>query len=166
MTIQIMKLFIQEHVFTWRERFTVQDEAGRDRYYVEGELFSWGKKLHVCTPDGREVAYIEQQLFTFRPRYAVYANGILLGEVVREFSFFRPRYTVEGVDGTDWDVEGEFWAHNYVVYRNGSPIVSIAKEWLTWGDYYALDVRDPADEITALALVLAIDCAVEQASNS
>ena len=157
-----MKLLIQEKVFSWNDRFTVRDEEGRDRYFVEGELFSWGKKLHVCTPDGQEVAYIEQKVFSFRPRYCVYANGERIGEVVREFTFFRPRYTVEGAG---WDVEGEFWSHNYTVSRHGEPIVSIQKEWFTWGDCYALDIRDPADEIQALALVLAIDCAMEQDNN-
>ena len=81
--MDFMKLLIEERIFTWSDRFTVRDEAGNDRYYVEGELFSWGKKLHVCDLSGREVAYIEQQLFTFRPRYAVYAGGRLIGEVVR-----------------------------------------------------------------------------------
>lgn len=157
-----MKLLIQEKIFTWSDRFTVRDEGGADRYYVEGELFSWGKKLHVTNTAGREVAYIEQKLFTFKPRYEVYSEGELIGEVVREFSFFRPRYIVEGAD---WDVEGEFWSHDYTVYRSGAPIVSIQKEWFTWGDCYALDIRDPADEITALALVLAIDCAMEQDNN-
>ncbi len=158
-----MKLLIEEQVFTWRDRFTVMDEAGVERYYVEGELFSWGRKLHVTDLKGREVAYVEQQLFTFLPRYAVYAGGVLIGEVVKEFSFFRPRYTVEGAD---WDVEGDFWDHDYTVFRGGVPVVSIQKEWFTWGDCYTLDIRDPKDEIQALALVLAIDCAVEQANNS
>ena len=157
-----MKLLIQEKIFTWNDRFTVKDEAGIDRYLVEGELFSWGKKLHVATPNGQEVAYVEQKLFTFRPRYQVFAEGALIGEVVREFSFFRPRYTVEGAD---WEVEGDFWAHDYTVYRGNLPIVSIQKEWFTWGDCYVLDIHDPNDEIQALALVLAIDCAIEQDSN-
>ena len=158
-----MKLLIEEQIFTWRDRFTVMDEAGVERYYVEGELFSWGRKLHVTDLKGREVAYVEQQLFTFLPRYAVYAGGVLIGEVVKEFSFFRPRYTVEGAD---WDVEGDFWDHDYTVFRGGVPVVSIQKEWFTWGDCYTLDIRDPRDEIQALALVWAIDCAVEQANNS
>lgn len=157
-----MKLLIKEKVFSWGDRFTVYDEAGNSRYYVEGELFSWGKKLHVCDTSGREVAYIEQQLFRFRPRYSVYAGGTLIGEVVREFSFFRPHYTVEGAD---WDVEGDFWSHDYSVSRGGRPVVSISKEWFTWGDCYALSIYDPADEIQALALVLAIDCIMEQDNN-
>jgi uncharacterized protein YxjI len=158
-----MKLLIEQEILTWRDKFTVMDECGNDRYYVKGELFSWGKKLHVTDLSGREVAYVEQQLFTFLPRYAVYAGGVLIGEVVKEFSFFRPRYTVEGAD---WDVEGDFWDHDYTVFRGGVPVVSIQKEWFTWGDCYTLDIRNPADEIQALALVLAIDCAIEQQNNS
>ena len=154
-----MKLLIEQEILTWRDKFTVMDDCGNPRYYVKGEFFSWGKKLHVTDLSGREVAYVEQQLFTFLPRYAVYAGGVLIGEVVKEFTFFRPRYTVEGAD---WEVEGDFWAHDYTVSRRGRVVVDIQKEWFTWGDCYALNIRDPADEIQALALVLAIDCAIEQ----
>ena len=150
-----MKLLIEERIFSWNDRFTVWDEAGNDRYYVEGELFSWGKKLHVCDLSGREVAYIEQQIFTFKPRYSVYANGQLIGEVVREFSFFRPHYTVEGAD---WDVEGDFWAHDYTVSRRGQVVVDIQKEWFTWGDCYVADIENSINEIMVLAVVLTIDC--------
>lgn len=153
-----MRLLIQEKAFTWADRFNVTDEAGNDRYSVEGQLFSWGKKLHVFDMTGREVAYIEQKVMSFMPRYRVYVGETLIGEVVREFSFFRPKYSVLGAG---WDVEGEYWEHNYTVTKNGRPIVSIDKEWFTWGDCYTLDIADPADEIYALALVLAIDCAME-----
>ncbi len=153
-----MRLLINEHVFSWSDRFTVRDEAGNDRYYVEGELFSWGKKLHVYSMIGQEVAYIEQQVFSFRPRFGVFAQGERIGEVVREFTFFRPRYTVEGAG---WDVEGDFWTHDYTVSRHGCPVVHISREWFTWGDCYVLDIANSADELQALALVLAIDCAVE-----
>ena len=157
-----MKLLIEQKVFSFRDCFSVLDESGNERYYVKSALFSWGKKLYVTNAEGREVAYIEQQLFTFRPRYAVYADGRLIGEVVKEFSFFRPHYTVEGAN---WDVQGDFWAHDYTVFRGSTPVVSIQKEWFTWGDCYALNIRNPADEIQALALVLAIDCAIEQQNN-
>ena len=35
-----MKLYIKQKVFSWGDKFTVKDEAGRDRYYVEGEIFT------------------------------------------------------------------------------------------------------------------------------
>lgn len=153
-----MRLLIQEKVFSWADQFTVTDDAGNPRYKVEGQLFSWGKKLHVYDMAGREAAYIEQKVMSFMPRYRVYVGENLIGEVVREFSFFRPKYSVLGAG---WDVEGEFWEHSYTVTQNGRLVVSIDKEWFTWGDCYVLDIENPADEIHALALVLAIDCAME-----
>ena len=48
-----MKLLIQQQIFSFRDRFTVMDEYGNDRFYVMGELFSWGKKLHVTDLSGR-----------------------------------------------------------------------------------------------------------------
>ncbi len=29
-----MKLYIKQKVFSWGDKFTVKDEAGRDRYYA------------------------------------------------------------------------------------------------------------------------------------
>mgnify|MGYP003537764762 FL=1 len=47
-----------------------------------------------------------------------------------------------------------------------NPIVTIEKEWMTWGDSYELTITDPRDEIIALAVVLTIDCVVEQQNNN
>ena len=55
-------------------------------------------------------------------------------------------------------------AHDYEITQNGNPIVTIRKEWMTWGDSYELDIADPQNEIIALAVVLTIDAVM--ASNS
>ncbi|MBR3953971.1 MAG: LURP-one-related family protein [Clostridia bacterium] len=154
-----MKLYIKQKVFSWKDRFTVWDANGNDRYYVEGELFSWGKKLHVYDVQQHEVAFIYQKVFSFLPRYFVSVNGVDIAEIVKEFTFFKPKYRIEGMN---WDVDGDFWNHNYTVSRAGSSVVRIQKEWMTWGDSYELDIANPADEIPALAVVLAIDCVMAQ----
>lgn len=158
-----MKLYIKQQVFSWRDRFYVKDEAGRDRYYVEGELFSWGKKLHVYDMEGREVIYIQQKVMSWLPRYHIFIQGRETAEIVRELTFFRPRYRVGGLD---WEVEGDFWAHEYTVTRAGRPVVTISKEWFTWGDSYALDLAEARDELPALAVILAIDCIMAQQRSS
>ena len=109
------------------------------------------------------VAFIQQELFTFLPQFTVFVGGAEVARVKREFTFFRPRYTVEGLD---WDVDGSFWEHDYQITANGRPIVTITKEWMTWGDTYELDIADPADEIVALAVVLTIDCVQEMQNNN
>ena len=152
-----MKLYIKQKVFSWADKFTVRDESGNDRYYVEGELFSWGKKLHVNDIKGNEVAFIQQKVFSFLPKYFVFVGGEQIAEIVKEFTFLRPKYRIEGLD---WDINGSFWAHDYEITRSGNPIVTIRKEWMTWGDSYELDIADPRDEIVALAVVLTIDCVI------
>ena len=158
-----MKLYIKEKVFSWSDTFYVKDANGEDKYTVEGEFFSLGKKLHVYDRHGAEVAFIQQELFTFLPQFTVFVGGAEVARVKREFTFFRPRYTVEGLD---WDVDGSFWEHDYQITRQGSPIVTIQKEWMTWGDSYMLDIANPADEIIALAVVLTIDCVQEMQQNN
>ena len=156
-----MKLYIKQKVFTWGDKFTVKDINGNDRYYVEGEIFSWGKKLHVYDMNGNEAAFIQQKVFSFLPRYFVYVGDEQVAEIVKEFSFLFPRYSIEGLG---WDIEGRFMAHDYEITQNGRPIVTISKEWMTWGDSYELDIADSKDEIVALAVVLTIDAVM--ASNS
>lgn len=156
-----MKLYMKQKVFSWADRFTIKDEYGADKYYVEGQVFSFGKKLRVYDLVGNEVAYIEQQVFTFLPRFYVYVNGSKVAEIVKEFSFFTPRYSVEGLG---WDVEGSFMAHDYWITKNGSEIIRISKEWMTWGDSYQIDIQEKENEIIALAVVLAIDCVMAASS--
>jgi len=150
-----MKLYIKQKVFSWNDKFTVVDEYGNSCYTVEGELFSFGKKLHVYDRDGMEVAFIQQKLFTFKPRYHVYILGEQVAEIVKEITFLRPRYRIEGLG---WEIEGDFWAHDYQITCDGQNIVAIRKEWMTWGDSYELDIAEGESEIMALAVVLCIDC--------
>lgn len=153
-----MKLCIRQKAFSWVDRFTVFDGNGADKYYVEGELFSWGKKLHVTDVNGREAAFIQQKVSSFTPRFFVYIDGRECAEIVKRFTFFYEKYEIEGLD---WTIEGDFWLHEYRITQNGREIVSLSKEWFTWGDCYALDIADPKNETLALAVVLAIDAVHE-----
>ena len=158
-----MKLLIKEKAFSWADTFTVKDEQGNDRWLVKGKPFSFGRKLHVMNVYGEEAARIEQELFRFKRRYNVIVSGRQTASVVQEITFFKPRFTVEG---PGWDVQGNFWGHEFTVTEGGRTVVSISKEWFTWGDCYVLDIADGTDEMTALAVVLSIDCMAEQSSSS
>ncbi len=158
-----MKLYIKQKVFSWNDKFTVKDESGADRYFVEGEIFSFGKKLHVYNVDQTERIYLQQKVWSFLPRFFVFVDGLQVAEIVKEFTFMKPRYSVLGLN---WEVTGNFWAHDYEVLNQGHVVVTIKKEWLAWGDTYVLDIGDPRDEINALAVVLAIDAVMAQQKSS
>lgn len=158
-----MKLYIKEKVFSWGDKFTVKDEHGYDKYVVEGEVFTWGKKLHIYDMTGREVAFIKQQVWSFLPRYYVFCGGQQVAEIKKEFTFLFPKYSIEGLG---WEIDGSFLAHEYEITQRGRSIVTISKEWMTWGDSYELNIANPADEILALAVVITIDCVMESNSGA
>ena len=56
-----------------------------------------------------------------------------------------------------WQCDGDFLSWNYSVTAGSRLVADIAKQFLSWGDTYTLDISDPGDEIMALMLVIAID---------
>lgn len=152
-----MELMIKQRVFSWSDSYDVYDETGEARYFVKAELFSFGHQIHVYDKrSGRELGAIHQRLFSFMPTFEIVIDGQVRGTVCKEFSFFTPRYSV---DFRGWDVEGDFFSWNYRVSHADREVMSITKEWMTWGDTYVLRYSNPADEMPGLLLVIAIDAA-------
>ena len=158
-----MKLYMKEKVFSWGDKFTVWDEWGNDKYYVQGEVFTLGKKLHIYDLSGNEAAFIRQELFTLLPRFDVYCGNDHIAQIRKEFTLFYQKYTI---DSLGWEVHGSFLAHDFEITHRGRTIVTITKEWMTWGDSYCLEIADQTNELVALAVVLAIVCIAEAASNN
>ena len=141
----------------------MKDSHGNDRYFVEGEVFSFGKKLHIYNSTHNEKAFIKQELLTWMPRYSVFIGDRQVAQVVKKFTLFLHQYSIEGLG---WEVDGDFFAHEYQIRKSGRVIASIHKEWMTWGDSYELDIDDGVDEVMALAVVLAIDAVIESSQNN
>lgn len=158
-----MKLYIKQKVFAWSDTFVVKDELGNDKYFVKGEFLSLGHKLHVYNNLDQEVGYISQRLLTLMPRFDLTVNGEFIGQLVKKFRFFQHSYYV---DGTSLELEGEFLAHEYSLSRNNQIIMTISKEWFTWGDSYVLDILNPEDELLCLCVTLAVDCEMCSSNNS
>lgn len=152
-----MQLLIKQRVFSWTDTYDVYDEYGQPRYFVRTEFLNIGHHIHVYRKDtGEEVGAIHQRLLTFLPKFDIEVSGREVGSISKEFSLFLPRYEV---DYKGWDVEGNFLEWNYRVLQGNQEVMSIEKEWLTWGDTYVLRYSNPANELPGLLLVLAIDAA-------
>ncbi len=150
-----MKLLIKQRVFSWTDTYDVYDEIGNPVYYVKAEFFSFGHQIHVYEKStDREVGGVFQKLLTFLPTFEVNINGLTVGEIKKQFTFFKPQYEI---DFNGWRVEGDFFGWDYDVYSGERPVAHITKEWLTWGDTYVIDIINPQDELMGLLLVIAID---------
>lgn len=152
-----MKRYIKQRVFSWRDRFSVLDEQGNPCYYVEGELFSLGKRLHVWNSQGEEVLTIVQKPWRLLLTYQVSIGGNPMGEIRKEFTILFSKYVWSALGLT---ADGKFLGHEYAISRGNRKVADISKAYMSWGDSYELEVGFPGDELAALAMVLAIDCAL------
>lgn len=152
-----MELRIKQRVFSWTDTYDVYDENGVPRYYVKGEFFSLGHNIHVYDKrTGEELGSIRQRLLTLMPTFDICYGGREQGCIRKRFTFFTEDYQVEY---RGWDVEGNFLGWDYRVIHGDRTVMTISKEWFTWGDTYTLRYDNPANEMPGLLLVLAIDAA-------
>ena len=157
-----MKLYIKQKIFSWNDRFSVYDSSGGEIYRIKGALFSFGNKLTVFDANEREVCRIEQEIFRLRQRYHVIKDELCMATVIKEFSLFRPYYTIEG---PGLEVQGNFFEHDYEILSGVTAVASVRKQWFTWGDSYEIDVDDAYDPVAVLAVAIIIDCVLESQDN-
>ncbi len=159
-----MRFFMKQKVFSWGDKFTIKDDQGNDCYFVEGEVFSMGHKLHVYDAQSREVAHIRQKVFSFHPRFFINIEGAAEElELVQRFTFFKQEYYIKNAP---YILEGNFSAHSFTLTLDNQVIMSVDKEWFSWGDSYVIDIKDGADKLMCICTMLAVDCANADAAQA
>lgn len=149
-----MQLYFKQRVFSWLDRYDIYDEAGNTIYTVEGK-FSWGHCLHILDARGEHIGTVQEKVFTFLPQFELYAGDAYLGCIRKEFTFLKPKFTI---DCSDWQVEGEWLEWDYWIESpSAGRVATISKEVFHWADTYVIDVAQPADALGVLMVVLAID---------
>ena len=76
-----MRYVMKEKMFSFGEDFTIQDESGRDVYFVDGKAISFGDQLSFQDMQGNELAYIKQKMFAWGKTYEVFRTGTLAAVV-------------------------------------------------------------------------------------
>ena len=149
-----MQLLFKQRFFSWFDSYDIYDAQGRTVFTVEGKM-SWGHRLHILNADGEHIATVKQRVMTFLPRFELYEGDAYVGCITKEFSFFRPSFSV---DCNGWAVDGDFMEWDYqIVDASGAVIATVSKELFHMTDTYVIDVVDPEDALQALMVVLAID---------
>ena len=156
-----MRLLFKQRFFSWFDSYDIYDDSGETVYTVEGKL-SWGHCLHILNAAGEHIGTVQQRVLTFLPKFELYEYEQYIGQIVKEFSFFVPHFTIEG---SDWEVDGQFMEWDYtIISASRGTVATISKELFNWTDTYVIDVADSADALRALMVVLAIDA--EKCSRS
>jgi len=153
-----MRYLMKQKLFCWGDDFVIKDEAGRDRFFVDGKAFSIGNKLSFQDLNGNELAFIRQKLLSWGPTYEITRGGELLAVVKKHlFTFFRCKFTVDVPGPNDLDAQGSFLDMEYTLERKGRTAAEVSKRWFAWNDTYGVDIADGEDDVLILASTVVID---------
>ncbi len=155
-----MIYLMKQKLFSWGDDFTIKDQAGQDRFFVDGKAFSLGNQLSFQDMAGNQLAYIRQKLLSWGPTYEISRGDQLLATVHKEvFTFFKCKFTVDVPGPNDLLAEGDFMDHQYTFTRNGNAVAQVSKQWFTWSDTYGVQVAEGEDDVLILASTVVIDMA-------
>ena len=149
-----MKLLFKQKIFSWFDSYDVFDEAGRVAFSVKGQL-GWGHVMKIFDKNGTELGMIKEKVLTFLPKFDIYIGAEYCGQIKKELSFLKPRFSI---DYKGWQVFGNFLEWSYtVVDALGAEVAVVSKEFFNFTDTYSIDVKYDENALAVLMLVLAID---------
>ena len=149
-----MKLLFQQRLFSWFDSYDVYDENQNTVFTVKG-VMALKHCFQVCDAGGNEVGMIREKVLTFfRPQFDLVIDGAEAGSIIKEFSFFTPKFTLEF---RNWEVQGDWRQWNYQIQSPEGAVAVITKQIFNWTDTYEIDIPDPKHALEALMVVIAID---------
>lgn len=150
-----MKLLFKQRFFSWLDSYDIFDDNGNTVFTVEGKL-SWGHRLEIYDAGGNHLGTVKEEVLHLLPRFRLYVNDEPVGEIRKEFTFFRPKFTL---DFNGWTVNGDFFEWEYAVMDGGETVMRASKRLWNFTDTYEIDVARPENVLYSLMIVLAIDAA-------
>lgn len=153
-----MRYVMRQKLLSFGDDFTIKDENGVDRYFVDGKVFSIGDKLSFQDMAGNELARIEQKVLSLFKTYRIYRGGQLIATVKKKpFTLFRDAFELEDAAAGDLDAQGDFFDREYTFTRDGRTVAVVSKRFFSWTDTYGVEVSDGEDDVLILAATVVID---------
>ncbi|QEA58408.1 hypothetical protein FGL74_01180 [Leuconostoc koreense] len=157
-------LLMKQHLFSLGGKFDITDDNENTCYTVSGSTFSIPKYFDILDSNSIPIARLTHQMFAFLPKFKLVINEFPEEvEIIKRFSFFKPRYEIEGLG---LSVEGNIWDMNFTIMQDGRAIGSVDQRWLAMTSTYDMTIEDESLESVVVAVVVAIDYVKAQAHSS
>jgi len=151
-----MIYLMKQKLFSWGDDFAIQDETGRDCFFVDRKAFRLGNQFSFADSSGIPSAYISQEPLSWGPAYKISRNGQALASVRKELiTFFKCSFSMEGE--SHLHAEGNFTDHDDLFTRDEHPVAQVSKQWFTLTDTYGVKIAPGQDDVLILACTVVID---------
>jgi uncharacterized protein YxjI len=154
-----MKTFyIKQSVFSIKERYKIYNNQEELCYHCEGKLLTiTSEKQLIDTLQSKPLYTLKRKIMSLLPTYTITSpNGEVVATLRRILSLLHPRFDIQGVYG-DYQVHGDFLAHDFAIEGASGTLVSVHKKWVAWGDVYEISIEEETQEAFWIAIVILID---------
>ena len=158
-----MRYVMRQNLWSFGGDYTIQDEAGADRFRVERTVLSLRNEMTFRDLDGKTLVVIRKRLVALVPTYDIYYRQKLFAVVKKKYWLsltqfgFHVDVGADGPDETDLEIEGEFRHHEYQFERAGRVVAQVSKRWLTLTDTFGVETRTGVADALVLACTVVID---------
>ena len=159
-----MNFYIKQKIFDGINHFSIKDEMGKDVYIAKNpdKAIIVGLQLGIFDTNNNEIATISQKGISLNPTFKIHSQGLQIATIIKKMSMFKPKYVVPELN---WEIQGDFLAHEYEISDGISTVAKIHKELFNFIDTFVLEIDDTRNIITALSCVFVIDYMVDQEGN-
>lgn len=160
-----MKLVMKQKLLALGDDYTVRDEAGAERYYVDGRVLTIRDTLVIEDMEGHELARVRERIFAWGETWDVMRNGRAAAVVHKKlFTLLHCTFTVDVPGPDDLVAQGDLFDREYTFRRGSRQVAEVSKRWFHLMDTYGIDVADGEDEVLILACAVVIEqCCHEKA---
>ena len=155
----------QEHVFVLQEKLLsiggdlwIEDPSGNHVYEIDGQAFALRRTLHLLDLEGRELYEVNASLMHVRRTFEIKRGEAIVATIEQALmTFFGDRFKVVFEDGSELQISGDIWDHEFEASVNGRPVIAASRRWFSMHGAYAVRVAPEFDVPLALAIAIALE---------
>ncbi len=148
---------IEKHLPGFCDTIMVFDADGDVIFEIDSRLTLNKRTLRVFSPDEKVVAVLERQDNLIEPTFNIYLKGNFYGELVKEFTFFEPRFHIVSEYGPII-THGDLINLDFRLIDDEGSIIAIVSDDLSdEEDNYGIEISEDVDPAFIIALLIGID---------
>jgi uncharacterized protein YxjI len=152
------RFILKDKLFSLGGDLTIQDDQGREVYFVDGKVFSIGRHLDIKDMAGNVVATIQQRILSLRKTYDIQLPDHEVVTISKAlFAPLRDHLKIDVPGPGDLDVHGDLFHHEYAIDQGGQEVARVSKRWIALADTYGVDIIEGVDPLLILTSAVVID---------
>ena len=145
-----MKLLFKQKFFSWFDSYDVFDENGNVYFSVKGKL-AFGHAFDIYDKYDNLLGEVKQRIFHFLPHFDLYINGEEVGTLIKEFTFFKQKFTITC---RDWQIEGDWFEWDYYIKDSANNIIASISRYVETNDQQFIQVIPQVVQVIAQRIQL------------